>query len=294
MEQLGNPGLNWQSLQTYVSRLIPLRFSTHLTTDAPGGRLPSPFDAASSRWSHLQPFVPRRQGSYHHPIRPERVRLPLQSSPPLTTSMPSDLERQFNTTVLGLGLPYAYDLTCGNPAGASPIANTRSSNTRIDACESSLVVWRLTPDRGYLYRQNKPNLTSMFPPPVPCHPLIAVLSGANVGKVILSSSSTPRATGVQFRDEKGNTYSASARLEVIMAAGAIKTPVILQQSGIGPGNVLSSAGIQQRVDLPVGLNLIDQTTVTTDWNFQANRGGGQPITFPRFQVSSRSTGRSDV
>lgn len=70
-----------------------------------------------------------------------------------------------------------------------------------------------------------------------------------------------------------------------MATGSIKTPIILQQSGIGPANVLSAAGVTQRVDLPVGLNLIDQTTTTTDWNFNAARGGGQPITFPRFQVS---------
>ena len=70
-----------------------------------------------------------------------------------------------------------------------------------------------------------------------------------------------------------------------MATGSIKTPVILQQSGIGPSDVLSSAGIDQRVDLPVGLNLIDQTTVTTNWNINSAGGGGQPITFPRFQVS---------
>lgn len=71
-----------------------------------------------------------------------------------------------------------------------------------------------------------------------------------------------------------------------MATGSIKTPVILQQSGIGPTSVLNSAGVTPRVDLPVGLNLIDQTTTTTNWNFNGNRGGGQPIVFPRFQVST--------
>lgn len=69
-----------------------------------------------------------------------------------------------------------------------------------------------------------------------------------------------------------------------MATGSIKTPIILQQSGIGPADVLSAAGVTQRVDLPIGLNLIDQTTTTTDWSFNSARGGGQPITFPRFQV----------
>ena len=69
-----------------------------------------------------------------------------------------------------------------------------------------------------------------------------------------------------------------------MATGSIKTPAILQQSGIGPTSVLESAGVTQVVNLPIGMNLIDQTTTTTDWSFDVKRGGGQPITFPRFQV----------
>lgn len=69
-----------------------------------------------------------------------------------------------------------------------------------------------------------------------------------------------------------------------MAAGSIKTPVILQQSGIGPRSVLQGANIQLRVDLPIGQNLIDQVTTTTNWGFSGNSGlGGQPIVFPRFQ-----------
>jgi choline dehydrogenase-like flavoprotein len=130
-------------------------------------------------------------------------------------------------------------------------------------------------------------------PTVPVYPLTStstsaddlVLSGATVGKAILSSGSTPRATGVEFRDQLGTTYTANARREVIIATGSIKTPVILQQSGIGPSSVLQAAGVQQRVDLPVGMNLIDQTTTTTSGSFRNARGGGQPIVFPRFQVS---------
>jgi hypothetical protein len=50
---------------------------------------------------------------------------------------PNRLERDTNTTGKNLGLPYATDLTCGNPAGLAPIANTRSGNLRTDACEST-------------------------------------------------------------------------------------------------------------------------------------------------------------
>lgn len=49
--------------------------------------------------------------------------------------LPKHLEQDFNETVKDLGLPYATDLTCGDPAGAAPIANTRQGQTRIDACE---------------------------------------------------------------------------------------------------------------------------------------------------------------
>jgi choline dehydrogenase-like flavoprotein len=109
-----------------------------------------------------------------------------------------------------------------------------------------------------------------------------------VGKVLLSTGSTPQATGIQFQDQSHNVYTVKANLEVIMAAGSLKTPAILQQSGIGPADVLQAAGVTQVVDLPVGLNLIDQTATTTDFNFKNKRGGGQPITFPRFQVRSIS------
>lgn len=115
---------------------------------------------------------------------------------------------------------------------------------------------------------------------------LSVLSGANVGKVILNSANPPRATGVEFRDESNTLYTVNAALEVIMATGAIKTPSILQQSGIGPRAVLQGAGVTVRVDLPVGQNLVDQITTTTTFSFSGQRGGGQVITFPRFQVSS--------
>jgi choline dehydrogenase-like flavoprotein len=69
-----------------------------------------------------------------------------------------------------------------------------------------------------------------------------------------------------------------------MSTGSVKTPSVLQQSGLGPSGVLSAVGVTQRVDLPIGQNLIDQTTTTTDFVYTGNAGGGQSITFPRFEV----------
>jgi choline dehydrogenase-like flavoprotein len=110
-----------------------------------------------------------------------------------------------------------------------------------------------------------------------------VLTNARVGRVLLSDGSNPSATGIEFVDSTGSTFTANANLEVIIAAGAIMSPVILQHSGIGPESVLASASVPSRVDLPIGMNLVDQVTTTTNWRFSGSRGGAQPILFPRFQ-----------
>uniref|UniRef100_A0A182IM41 Glucose-methanol-choline oxidoreductase N-terminal domain-containing protein n=1 Tax=Anopheles atroparvus TaxID=41427 RepID=A0A182IM41_ANOAO len=54
---------------------------------------------------------------------------------------------------------------------------------------------------------------------------------------------------------------AHARREIILSAGAINTPHILQRSGIGPKPLLASVGIPLVADLPVGENLQDHLFV---------------------------------
>ncbi|KAI1080142.1 putative GMC oxidoreductase [Whalleya microplaca] len=69
------------------------------------------------------------------------------------------------------------------------------------------------------------------------------------------------ATGVTFRQQVGNatTYTTvKANKEIILSAGAVHSPQILQRSGIGPRKLLESAGINTTVDLPgVGQNFQD-------------------------------------
>jgi choline dehydrogenase len=70
-----------------------------------------------------------------------------------------------------------------------------------------------------------------------------------------------RATGVEFV-QAGQTRQATARAEVILAAGAIGSPQILQCSGLGPAEVLHGAGVPVLADLPgVGANLQDHLQV---------------------------------
>ncbi|SMH62178.1 GMC family oxidoreductase [Azospirillum agricola] len=66
-----------------------------------------------------------------------------------------------------------------------------------------------------------------------------------------------RVTGVLF-SVKGQPARASARIETVLASGAIGSPAILQRSGIGPAAHLRSLGIPVVLDAPgVGGNLQD-------------------------------------
>ena len=65
--------------------------------------------------------------------------------------------------------------------------------------------------------------------------------GAQVTRVLFEGT---RATGVEYRQE-GRAMTGRARCEVILAAGAINTPQILQLSGVGPVDLL------RRLDIPV-------------------------------------------
>ena len=66
-----------------------------------------------------------------------------------------------------------------------------------------------------------------------------------------------RARGVRYR-QHGRTCEARARREVILSAGAIGSPHLLQRSGIGPAEWLAAAGVPVALDRPgVGRNLQD-------------------------------------
>lgn len=88
------------------------------------------------------------------------------------------------------------------------------------------------------------------------------LTTYQVTKLLFSSTKVPvTVSGVQFKktDGSGGTFTANARKEVILAAGAIQTPALLQISGIGDPALLKSLGITTVVNLPtVGKNLQEQ------------------------------------
>lgn len=74
-------------------------------------------------------------------------------------------------------------------------------------------------------------------------------------------------SGVKALNRQTNEeVTFKAKREVILAAGAIHTPQILQLSGIGPKDVVEAAGIESRIDLPaVGSNFQDHPVAYLNW-----------------------------
>ena len=82
--------------------------------------------------------------------------------------------------------------------------------------------------------------------------------GALVDRILFNGK---RAIGVQYM-QGGVMHQAHASAEVVLAAGAINSPQILQRSGIGPGQTLQKAGVDVLVDRAgVGENLQDHLEV---------------------------------
>lgn len=90
--------------------------------------------------------------------------------------------------------------------------------------------------------------------PVLKRPNLQVITHAMTQRILFEGK---RAVGVAFLKE-GQEQQAKARAEVILSAGAIGSPQLLQVSGIGPAAVLQAAGVPVVHDLPgVGENLQD-------------------------------------
>lgn len=105
--------------------------------------------------------------------------------------------------------------------------------------------WRWSTARGYLKpARNRSNLK--------------VETNAQATGLILEGK---RAVGVRYVQD-GTSHEARATGEVLLCAGALQSPQLLQLSGIGPGEVLKKHGIPVVHDLPgVGENLQDHLQI---------------------------------
>jgi choline dehydrogenase-like flavoprotein len=130
------------------------------------------------------------------------------------------------------GEPYTPDANQPEATGVMPIAYNGRPGARFSTNDAYLEPAR-----------DRPNLT--------------IRGGALVDRALFGSNG--RAVGVRAIVD-GAAVDVSAA-DVILAAGTIHSPAILQRSGIGPERVLRAAGIEPRVDLPVGENLQEHPAV---------------------------------
>lgn len=134
-----------------------------------------------------------------------------------------------------LGIPKTDDFNCGDNEGSGYFEVNQRGGLR----------W---------------NTTKAFLRPAMKRPNLRVLTGAETERLQFEGR---RATGVRFRSN-GKMHEARARREVILSAGAINSPKILELSGIGRPDVLQPAGIDVIHSLNgVGENLQDHLQIRT-------------------------------
>ncbi|KAJ7722931.1 GMC oxidoreductase [Mycena metata] len=118
---------------------------------------------------------------------------------------------------------------------------------------------------------------------IPAHdrPNLKVLTGATVAQILFDDAVDGHdltATGVEFRHD-GRTYQVHAKHEVILSAGAIQSPQILELSGIGRAEVLKKIGVDMRIKLDgVGENVQDHTFVGVSFELT-----GSPETYDQMR-----------
>ena len=87
---------------------------------------------------------------------------------------------------------------------------------------------------------------------------VKLVTGALVDKLLIDGL---KVVGVAYW-KAGKRYEVRASAEIVLAAGAINSPQIMQRSGIGPAKVLQSAGVKVLLDRAgVGANLQDHLEV---------------------------------
>ncbi len=101
--------------------------------------------------------------------------------------------------------------------------------------------------------------------PARSRPNLRVMSSAQVLRLLIEGG---RVTGVEVVVQ-GQDQTVAARHEVVLSAGAIQTPQVLQLSGIGDPALLEAVGVRVRHALPgVGENLQDHLQVRPSYRCQ--------------------------
>jgi choline dehydrogenase len=134
---------------------------------------------------------------------------------------------------------------------------------------------------GYTPRTIKSGMrvsaASAFLRPVRARENLTVATGTTVREILFASDA---AVGV--RAQRGTqTVDFRAAREVIICAGGIATPQLLQLSGIGPEALLREVGVSMRVDSPlVGERMLEHRAFTLQARLRSNIGYNRMISTP--------------
>ncbi len=94
-------------------------------------------------------------------------------------------------------------------------------------------------------------------------PNLHCVTGARTTRIVVERG---RATGVEYVTGRKAQRAIAAAGEVLLCAGAVQSPQILQLSGVGEPERLRAAGVAVAHELPgVGENLQDHLDVTLNW-----------------------------
>ncbi|KAG5219617.1 GMC oxidoreductase [Salix suchowensis] len=153
------------------------------------------------------------------------------------------------TTQEAAEFPYNVDGNSGNPLGISWVQSTIANGTR----QSSAI--------AYLWPAlNRPNLD--------------VLIHTQATRLIQTgrTGATPIFRSVEFATgPSAPRFRATARREVILSAGSVGTPQLLQLSGIGNRETLSALGINTILNnADVGEHLQDHPFIPLQWEVNSN------------------------
>ena len=189
---------------------------------------------------------------------------------------PRPLTLAFLDACAELGIPIVDDYHA-RPDGAALTMVTQRRGRRVTAADAFL-----SPHRAGRGR-------------MPLGPgRLSVRTGTGVDRLVIEDG---RAVGVELR-VGGEVRTVRVREEVLLAAGAVMTPAILQRSGIGPGEELARHGITVRADRPaVGSDLQDHVAsgmvVGTDGGslYGADR---DPRTLARWIATRRGPATSNL
>ena len=164
---------------------------------------------------------------------------------------PDELSNRFVAAVRATGVAADDDISGPDLDGAAITPATIHNGER----------WSTA--RGYL--NHRKNLT--------------VVTKADVRRVIIRGG---RAVGVEYR-RGGRLQQAFADHEVVVSAGALGTPKLLQLSGVGPADHLRSVGVTALVDSPrVGKGLTDHPHAWATWALAPGFVGLSDIANPKW------------